>query len=96
MRTEKEILDMFKNAKLDSFKLNTEFNETNTMELMTIEDLIEFSCKHKIDTMFYNYTFIDEDVLSITDELILLLPKLSAKEFPSCMTVYRCVNIKPK
>lgn len=70
MRTEKEILDMFKNAKLDSFKLNTEFNETNTMELMTIEDLIEFSCKHKIDTMFYNYTFIDEDVLSITDELI--------------------------
>ena len=31
MRTEKELLDMFKNAKLDSFKLNTELNETNTI-----------------------------------------------------------------
>jgi len=70
MRTEKELLGMFENAKLDSFKLNTEFNETNTMELMTIEDLIEFSCKHGIDTMFYNYGFIDEDVLNITDEVI--------------------------
>lgn len=69
MRTEKELLELFLNAKLDSYKLNTEFNETNTMELITIEDLIRFSYKHNIDTIFYYYTFIDEDVLSINDDV---------------------------
>lgn len=69
MRTEKELLELFTNAKLDGYKLNTEFNETNTMQLMTLEDLVEFSSKHKIDTMFYNYTFINEDLLSITEDI---------------------------
>jgi hypothetical protein len=70
MRTEKELLDMFKGSKLDSYKLNTEFDGTNTIELMTIEDLIEFSCKQNIRALFYNYAFIDEDALSITDDII--------------------------
>lgn len=69
MRTEEELLELFKNVNLDSYKVNTEINESNSMQLMTIEDLVTFSCKHNIDTVFYNYTFIDEDVLSITEEV---------------------------
>ena len=69
MKSEEELLEMFKNVGLDSYKVNTETEITKSIQLMSIEDLIDFSCKHNIDTMFYSYTFIDEDVLTITNEI---------------------------
>ncbi|MTI47852.1 MAG: hypothetical protein FH761_08425 [Firmicutes bacterium] len=69
MKTEDELLELFKNANLDSYKVSADTNVTNAMKLMTIENLIEFSCKQNIDTIFYNYTFINEDVLSITEDV---------------------------
>ena len=70
MRTEQELLGLLKDIKLDGYKVDVQIDKTNSMELMSIEDLIHFSCKHDIDTMFYCYSFIDEDVLRIDDETI--------------------------
>lgn len=69
MRTEVELLELFKSANLDSYEVYTEIGEASAMQLMNLEDLMQFSCKHNIDTMFYHYSFIDEDLLSITEEV---------------------------
>lgn len=70
MRTEKELLELLKDVDIVSYKVNAEIDKSNSMELASIEELIHFSCKHDIDSMFYHYGFIDEELLEINDEVI--------------------------
>ncbi|SDH03752.1 hypothetical protein [Desulfosporosinus hippei] len=69
MKSEEELLELLKNEGFYSYRVHTTETEiTHTLQLTSMEDLLDFSCKHKIDTMFYSYNLIDKDVLSITDE----------------------------
>lgn len=69
MRTEEELLELLKNANFDSYLANVNINDNNTIQLTTIEELIKFSNQQNINTMFYNYTFITVDALSITEDV---------------------------
>ena len=70
MRTEKELLELLKDVDMVGYNVNAEIDKSNSMELASIEELIHFSCKHDIDSMFYCYNFIDEELLEINDEVI--------------------------
>lgn len=69
MWSEEKLLELLKKSKIDGYKLNTAFDGINTMQLVNTEDLLFFSCRHNIDTVFYNYTFINEDALNITEDV---------------------------
>ncbi|GKX65823.1 hypothetical protein [Inconstantimicrobium mannanitabidum] len=79
MKTEQELLELFKSSNIDGYKIeqtfettNSEenFATTNSMQLMCVEDIIKFSCKNNINSMFYYYGFTSEEALVIDDEII--------------------------
>ena len=66
MKTEEELLDILKNE--NAYKLNTEIEIENLIELDNLEDLIRFVHDNNISSIFYYYSYLDEYCLTISED----------------------------
>ncbi|MDD7793659.1 hypothetical protein [Clostridium sp. 'White wine YQ'] len=70
MKTERELLKLFDDSNLNSFKIKNNVETANSITIMNIDDLIKLSINYGIDVMFYYYTFIDQEDLIINDDVL--------------------------
>lgn len=66
MKTEKELLNILENVNV--YKLNTEIQIENLIELDNLEDLIRFVHDNNIGSIFYYYSYLDGYTLTISEE----------------------------
>jgi hypothetical protein len=69
MKTEEQLLKLFKDVNLDSYTVISESSLTNSIQLANLEELIKFSKSHNINTVFYHYSYVDKEAFLITDKI---------------------------
>lgn len=72
MKTEMELIALFKKNNFDYYESRNDLEGVNTIELSTtdVTSVINFAKKHNIDTIFYYINFMFEEMLSIDEDTI--------------------------
>lgn len=70
MITKELLLSKLSDMDLKCYETASDVSELAAIQMISLEQLLEFIVKHKIDTVFYHYDFVSAELLQITDEVI--------------------------
>ena len=70
MHTVDNLLSEMHEMNLDYYEIVSEINEDEAIQLVEFEQLCTFLKKHKIDTVFYRFEYMDAEDLQITDQVL--------------------------
>ena len=70
MKEKAILLQELSDLSLDVYELEQKIDETATLEFKCFEDFKMFLTKHGVDSVFYYYDYINQEVLLITDDVI--------------------------
>ena len=70
MLSKEQLLEKLSMMGLDVYETISDVIEDTSIQLVNFEELCRFIKNHNIDTVFYHYSYVDEENLQIDDEIL--------------------------